>query len=129
MAKKHLREFLSQLPFILSRVESNGRGAKDNLFLVVLEMVREQIQSGQGDLRKLGMYEQCCEALDCAARTEHEPQCAKEAETKLLAVGRALYEASGTAKEVRDTLMSNPNATVEDIKDDPDRWEKDDGDS
>jgi hypothetical protein len=126
MSKKALREFENLLNYVMGSI-SHHRDGSDTVFIPHgLSMAREKLEEAKKELERLGLYEQCRDALDYTAKIEQGPEYDAEAEQRVITVGRALVEASGTAKAITEHLKRNPNASVYDLKPDPDRWANED---
>lgn len=123
MGKKQVREFENELVGMQGGIAMYRRGIDEYFLSHGFPLAHEKLQAAQRDLEKLGLYEQCRDAL---VRSEElvklGPEHDQEAEMLLLNANRALMAASGTHDAMSKVLRDKPNATIDDFKPDPDAW-------
>lgn len=127
MTKKTIREFESSLDALQAQIGLCRKGIDEHFLIDGFAWYGKKLEAARRDLEALGLYEQCQEALMRAEElVKLGPQHDYEAETLILNANRAVMQASGTFDAMRKTLKTNPNATLDDFKPDPDSWTQED---
>lgn len=127
MGKKQIREFENTMVGIQGGFTQYRKGIDEYFIPYGFAIARQKLEAARRDLEALGLYEQCQEALMRAEElVKLGPQHDYEAETLILNANRAVMQASGTFDAMRKTLKTNPNATLDDFKPDPDSWTQED---
>lgn len=123
MGKKQVREFENVLEGVQGGIALYRKGLSDHFIPHSFAIAHEKLQAAQRDLEKLGLYEQCRDALvRCEELVKLGPEHDQEAEMLILNANRALMAASGTHDAMSKVLRDKPNATIDDFKPDPDAW-------
>lgn len=122
MGKRELRQFEHHLDALQAQIGLCRKGIDENFLVDGFAWYLKKLQIAQPDLEKLGLYEQCRDAILRAEElVERGPAHDHEAEMLILHANRALTAASGTREAITKQLIENPNATVDDFKPNPDR--------
>jgi hypothetical protein len=123
VGKKQVKEFENTLIGIQGSIGLYRRGIAEHLVPHGFDIARDKLAAAQRDLEKLGLYEQCRDALLRAEElVKRGPKHDHEAEMLILNANRALMAASGTYEAMSKILRDKPNATIDDFKPDPDGW-------
>jgi hypothetical protein len=127
VGKKQLREFENILGGLDGGVSQYRKGIDEYFVPHGFDIARDKLAAAQCDLEKLGLYEQCRDALLRAEElVKRGPEHDHEAEMLILNANRALMAASGTYEAMSKILRDKPNATIDDFKPDPDGWAMED---
>lgn len=98
-------------------------GADDYYLSHGFPRFHEELETARRDLESLGMYERCRDTLTQAeALIRQGPEHDEEATLLILETNRALMHASGSYEAIRKKLKESPQATIDDLKADPDGW-------
>lgn len=123
MGKRELRQFEHHLDALQAQIGLCRKGIDENFLVDGFAWYLKKLQIAQPDLEKLGLYEQCRDAILRAEElVKRGPAHDQEAEMLILDTNRALTAASGIREEISKVLSEKPDATADDFKPDPDRW-------